>query len=123
MTRKMFLLKGGKVIRNRPHYMTVEECNWLKSWYKEGSSIHININKLDTDTISFTYGDMFPTFGPRGDDRNEYRKKVYTYEEILQVIQKYGLPQQWNPNGQKGPIRYIEAQIWSNETVNKIVES
>ncbi|EMS70096.1 hypothetical protein [Ruminiclostridium cellobioparum] len=122
LTRKMFLEKGGKAMRSRPHYMTVEECAWLKSWYKDGCSVIIDIKDLDTDTISFTYGDMFPTFGPRGDDSAEYRKQVYTYEEILQIIQKYGLPQKWNPNGEKGPIRYIEAQLWSNTTVSNIVK-
>ena len=65
---------------------------------------------------------MFPIFGPRGDDSKEYRKQVYTYKEILAVIYKYGLPQQCNPNGEMGPIRYIEAQIWSDDTVAKIME-
>lgn len=122
LTRKLFGIKGGKVIRDRPHYMVVEACDWLKSWYKDGCDINIDITRLDTDTISFTYGDMFPTFGPKGDDSTEYRKQVYTYKEILNIIQKYGLPQQWNQNGQKGPIRYIEAQIWSDDTIKKILK-
>ena len=31
LTRKIFLFKGGKAIRQRPHYMTVEACEWLKT--------------------------------------------------------------------------------------------
>lgn len=66
----------------------------------------------DADRISFTYGDMFPTFSQRICDGREYRNNVYTYQEILQLINQYGLPQIWNPNGEHGPERYIEAQIW-----------
>lgn len=46
--------------------------------------------------ISFTYGDSHPTFSDRVNDGKEYRKKLYTYDEILEVIEKYGLPQDWN---------------------------
>lgn len=121
LTRKLFISKGGKVIRNRPHYMTVEACEWLESWYKEGCFVKIDIKEVDVDFISFTYGDMFPTFGPRGNDNTEYRKQVYTYYEILEIIKKYGLPQQWNPKGEKGPIMYIEAQIWSDDIIKKVL--
>ena len=123
LVRELFQQKGGKVLRIRPHYMTLEACDWLKSWYVNGCELHIDIDLVDTDTISFTYGDMFPTFGPRGDDRTEYRKQVYTYREISDIIRKYGLPQHWNPNGEKGPIRYVEAQVWSDDTIERILEA
>ena len=37
--------------------------------------------------------------------------KLYTYDEILGIIEKYGLPQNWNDDGKYGPERYIEAHI------------
>lgn len=120
IVKNLFISKGGRVNRIRPHYMTLQECPWLLTWYKNGKSISIDIKDIDTNYISFTYGDMFPVFGPKGDDSKEYRKKVYTYEEILNIINKYGLPQNWNPKGEKGPIRYIEAQIWDNNIINII---
>jgi hypothetical protein len=43
----------------------------------------------------------------------------YTYDEILLLIEKYGLPQVWNNDGAYGPERYIEAHIWSDETIGK----
>lgn len=69
----------------------------------------------------FTYGDSHPTFSPwpRDDDWEEYRRKLYTYDEILEVIKKYGLPQNWNNDGRLGPERYIEAHIWSDDTIDK----
>ena len=41
------------------------------------------------------------------------------YEEILKIIEKYGLPQDWNRDGRYGPERYIEAHVWSDETICK----
>lgn len=52
-------------------------------------------------------------------DGKEYRKKIYFYTEILELIQKYGLPQQWNAEGLYGPERYIEAQVWSDRSVSR----
>ena len=46
-------------------------------------------------------------------------EKVYTYEEILEVIAKYGLPQDWNDDGAKGPERYIEAHVWTDDPIRK----
>lgn len=117
--RDEFLKKGGKITRKAPHYMTVEHSPWLSSWYENSAFIKIPIVEFDLSTLSFTYGDSHPTFSPRVNDGKEYRKKLYTYEEILTIIDKYGLPQDWNNDGKYGPERYIEVHIWSDETINK----
>lgn len=44
---------------------------------------------------------------------------MYTYEEILEVIAKYGLPQDWNDDGKFGPEQYVEAHIWSDDVIGK----
>ncbi|MNL74204.1 hypothetical protein D3C87_1997980 [compost metagenome] len=49
------------------------------------------------------------------DDGKEYRRNIYTYKEIVQLIHKYGLPQVWNKDGAQGPERYIEVQVWDDE--------
>ncbi|MCR5368597.1 hypothetical protein [Eubacterium ruminantium] len=102
-----------------PYYFVIGACDWLKSWYEYPEIISIPIGEFDTSKISFTYGDSMPTFSPRVNDGKEYRKKVYTYEEILSIIEKYGLPQEWNVDGAKGPERYIEAQVWTNSPVER----
>ena len=111
--------KGGKVERKAPHYMVVGHSPWLSTWYEDMSYIKIPIGEFDIGTLSFTYGDSHPTFSPRLNDGKEYRKKLYTYDEILGVIQKYGFPQDWNDDGKFGPERYIEVQVWSDETIKK----
>lgn len=119
--RKEFMKKGGTINRNAPHYMVVEHSPWLSTWFEDCAYIKIPIEEFDLKTVSFTYGDSHPTFSPwpRDDDWKEYRRKLYTYDEILVIIKKYGLPQDWNNDGKFGPERYIEAHIWSDETINK----
>ncbi|CAH1194141.1 hypothetical protein PAECIP111892_01424 [Paenibacillus auburnensis] len=115
LARTMFISKGGKPVRKVPHYMVVGECEWLNSWYEEGAAVKIHISSFNTDTLSFSYGDLFPTFSPKVDDGKEYRGNIYTYKEMVQLIHKYGLPQVWNKGGTKGPERYIEVQVWDDE--------
>lgn len=114
-----FLKKGGIIKRNSPHYMVVEHSPWLYSWYENADFIKIPIEEFDLRTVSFTYGDSHPTFSSKINDGKEYRGKLYTYDEILILIEKYGLPQDWNNDGKLGPERYIEAHIWSDEVINK----
>lgn len=117
-----FEKKGGLIEIPSPHYMVVEHSPWLNTWYEQSSSIKIPIEEFDLRTLSFTYGDSMPTFSPKINDGKEYRKKLYTYDEILQIICKYGLPQNWNDDGKYGPERYIEVHIWSDKTISKYAQ-
>lgn len=117
--RREFMKKGGNIRRKSPHYMVVEHSPWLATWYENSAFIKIDVNDFDKNTISFTYGDSHPTFSPRVNDGKEYRKKLYTYNEILEIIAKYGLPQDWNNDGKYGPERYIEAHIWSDDVIKR----
>jgi hypothetical protein len=110
--RALFIEQGGKPRRAAPHTFTVEACPWVGSWYKDAATLVIPLEALDLRAISFCYGDMFPTFSPRVTDGREYRRRLYDYEGILALISRYGLPQNWNPNGEHGPERYIEAHVW-----------
>ena len=114
-----FEKKGGVLEIESPHYMVVEFSPWLYSWYEESEYLKIHIDEFDLRTVSFTYGDSMPTFSDRCADGKEYRKKLYTYEEILEIIRKYGLPQDWNNDGKFGPERYIEAHVWSNKIIDR----
>lgn len=115
--RDEFQKKGGRMERFVPQYMVVEKCDFLESWYVNSDSIKIDIRDFDLNTLSFTYGDSHPTFSDRVNDGKEYRKKLYLYDEILEMIEKYGYPQEWNKDGKFGPERYIEVHVWSDETL------
>lgn len=111
--------KGGKLLRPAPHYLTVERSPFLASWYENCAILRIPAKEFDLATVSFTYGDSHPTFSDRVNDGREYRGTLYTYHEILRVIEKYGLPQWWNPDGALGPERYIEAHVWSDNPIDR----
>jgi hypothetical protein len=113
--RDLFIAKGGRPRRAAPHYMVVGACEWLKTWYRDAAFVRIPAAEFDMSAVSFSYGDMFPTFSPRVNDGKEYRRRVYTFEEILELIGRYGLPQEWNEDGRSGPERYVEAHVWSDD--------
>lgn len=113
--RSEFLKKGGLIERPVPHYFVVGKCEWLSSWFEDSAYIELNTDYINTRSISFTYGDSHPTFSDRVNDGKEYRKKLYTFEELPLLIEKYGYPQDWNPDGKFGPERYIEAHIWTDK--------
>jgi len=122
-SRELFAAKGGKPIRRTPHYMVVEACPWLETWYNDSAYVKIPFTDFDSSAVSFTYGDMFPTFSPRVCDGKEYRGQLYRFVEIMGLIEKYGLPQLWNGDGRFGPERYIEAQVWSDDAVIDFIKN
>ena len=119
IVRKEAENKGILMDISSPHYLVVENSPWLSTWFEEPGVIKIPIEEFDVRKISFTYGDSMPTFSPRVTDGKEYRRKVYSYEEILDIIARYGLPQDWNDDGSHGPERYIEAQVWTDEPIKR----
>ena len=121
MLREAFAQKGGIMEIDSPHYMVLEFSPWLSTWFEECDYIKIPVEEFDLRTVSFTYGDSMPTFSDSVFDGKEYRKKVYMYDEILGIIKKYGMPQEWNDDGKYGPERYIEAHIWSDKVIQKYI--
>lgn len=110
--RQLFIAKGGKPKRLRPQSMILGKSKWLKSWYQHGEEISIPLAQFDPQTVSFTYGDLFPAM--RYQDGKPYRGQVYCMAELEGLIRQFGLPQDWNADGQLGPDRYIEAQVWDD---------
>ncbi len=122
LARQRFLAKGGQPQRQTPHYMVVSACPWLQTWYRDGACIQGHLSLFPADQLSFTYGDLFPTFSPRVTDGREYRRQVYTLPEMEELVARYGLPQMWNAQGQHGPERYIEVQVWADGIIGDLRE-
>lgn len=116
--RRLFEEKGGKPKLKRPHYFILGTCPWLKQWYVNGQEIQIKLATIPEGCVSFTYGDSFPAMNYR--DGKPHRGQAYTVSELEEVIRKYGLPQEWNPDGSGGPERYIEAQVWDSAPLKRL---
>lgn len=117
--RTKFIEKGGVPQRETPHYMVIEHSPWLSTWFENCNYIRIPVEEFDINTLSFTYGDSMPTFSSAIMNKKEYHNQLYTYNEILPIIEKYGLPQYWNDDGKYGYERYIEVHVWSDNTIQK----
>lgn len=113
--RNLFIAKGGKPLRDRPHYTILGACPWVKTWYVHGCEVCIPLAEVPPSSISFTYGDSFPAM--RYQDGRPYRGQVYTLAELPELVARFSLPQIWNPEGSFGSDRYIEAQVWDDTPV------
>ena len=100
--------------------MILGRCDWLLSWYPDPQFIKIPLKKFDSKIISFTYGDSFPAM--HFDDNAKHFENIYLMNELSDLINEYGLPQKINPDGVKGPKRYIEAQIWNDKFIKSSIE-
>lgn len=117
--RELFIKKGGKPRRQKPHYMILGACSWLKEWYLDGQEVRIPLIDFRPEIVSFTYGDTFPAM--RYQDGKPYREQVYTLDELPELVNLHGLPQVWNCDGTHGPDRYIEAQVWADEPIKQFL--
>ena len=115
LVRAAFIAKGGRPARMHPHYMILGACPWVCTWYRDGRALCIPLDAFPAECVSFTYGDTFPALF--FDDGKSYRKQVYTLAELPDLVAQHGLPQEWNPDGRRGPDRYIEAQVWADGPV------
>lgn len=114
----LFVAKGGRPQRNTPHYFILGTCDWVLNWYAQGASVTVTIADLDPAVVSLTYGDSFPAM--RFGDGKPWRGQVYLLDELADLVERYGLPQDWNADGSQGPDRYIEAQVWSDEPLRAL---
>ena len=103
----------------------------ISTWFENASIIKIPIKEINLDFVSFTYGDTLTVFNAKLFGDEEYWGKVYKYNDMLNLIDKYGYPEDCIYNGIKGiyptekPFshypKYIEAHIWSDEVFEKYI--
>ncbi len=85
--------------RISPHYMVVEQSQWLNDWYENSAHIKIPIKEFDLKSISFTYGDSHHTFSERVQDGKEYRMKLYPYLTADRSVGKIQVSNQTHGGG------------------------
>ena len=114
--RQQFIQIGGVPIRKHPMYCTLGYGKMFNQ-HRNKEFVRIPIHKLNLKTVSFTYGDSFPTYNVENCNcMREYYGRVYDYDGILKIIQKYGLPGK-NGKTMYGYETYVEAQLWSDDVL------
>ncbi len=125
--RTAFIEKGGKPIRQNPHYFVLGDCDWLLSWYKNGGILKKNLADIDPDQMTFTYPDSMVSYqlyqyylngdNPyyKDSDHKEYHGNVFRFDELEKTISTYGMPEGKTINGVRTSDElYIEIQVWSD---------
>ena len=128
LVRDRFVAIGGKPIRAAPIYCTLGSNEGMKTWFHDPAWVKIPVGEIDLNAVSFAYGDTFAVFNPALDTGEEYWGQVYRYDEIVKLIDKYGLPEDPEYDSRNGiypkgkPInhylKYIEAHVWSDEALD-----
>ncbi|MBQ6950893.1 MAG: hypothetical protein IJN44_05305 [Clostridia bacterium] len=103
-----FCLLGGKPRDRHPLSFVLEESDYLHEWFGRGKAIHIPLEQVDGEIVSFTLGDSMSTLTREGDFT------LLTLPMLMEEVGKY-------PDGIKGYLQearkkyhYIEVQVWGN---------
>lgn len=124
-----FISIGGKPVRTAPVYFTLGANKGMKTWFDMPDFIKIPLSEFEPDTVSFTYGDSFAVLNPSLDTGEEWWGKVFNYNGIIKLINKYGFPEDpaYDMKNRIFPkdkhinhyLKFIEAHVWSDIALNK----
>jgi len=124
-----FTAIGGKPVRTAPIYFTLGPNEGMKTWFDDVDWIKIPISKFDLKTVSFSYGDSFAVFNTELNTGEEWWEKVFYYDDILNLVDKYGFPE--DPPYHMGKrifpegkhinhcLKFVEAHVWSDHALDK----
>jgi hypothetical protein len=118
---KELIRLGGKPINGFPVYMTLGESpegefDIRSELQKNCEEIRIPIQEIDLSAVTFTYPDSMYEINLDDNGRvigggRTNTPKVYMYEDLSSVVQKYRVYDDYKFN--------IEAQVWNREMLHK----
>lgn len=124
--RAEFSRKGGKPELMFPHYFVLGSSDSMQHNMAPGTKeIRIDLNEIPKEYLSFTYPDSVASriMCKRNGERKPFHGQVFTLEEIIDVVSKYGFPKDTveEVDGIKFPV-FIEAQLWSSEPIRDFLD-
>lgn len=123
--RQFFIARGGQPSRQHPFYFVLGQSNWFKHLIEGQLEVRIELCNLSPATTSFTFPDSYVALSSK---RRPYHDKVFLFDELESVINKYGMPTDeaapvyegyWKGDFEK----YIEFQIWEDAIVQPFIEA
>jgi len=127
-----FLKKGLNPKDSYPIYMTLGKSPWLKKngpLNTVGVCVIFSLFDFENNEVSFTYPDsmvskILSIEKPKEIYNKELHGKVFTIDEIKDLISKKGFPEKdWDYKPPENIPPYIEAQIWNYEKVQYLYNS
>ena len=82
-------------------------------------SIVMPVSAFPPNTITFTYPDSMTSFSSRGEDGVAHYPygEVFSFEQIVSVIDEFGLPGERSPSPLAHYECYIEMQAWDDRPI------
>ena len=128
--RMDFIAKGGKPKVNHPIYLIYGRTKWMDTAIDQKTietteMIQVPLSSINQVEVSFTYPDSMVS-AIMETEKNpdyyepEYHGKVFTLDEIKEIIKNKGMPgEKWQTKMPKHYAHYIEAQVWNHEIFKK----
>ena len=127
--RERFIAKGGKPTLQSPRYFSLGPTKWFLDWYENPALIQVALEDIPSDLISFTYPDSMMSlliaedrFEPFMKFKQPYHGEVFRLDELPELIDTYGFPDEDDPDNQEYGNRIIEAQVWDIELLEPYME-
>ena len=129
--RTAFKNKGGKPINEHPIYLIVGRPKWMDivsddKTLQTTEILRVPLSMIKRESVSFTYPDSMVSALMAAEQNPdyyepEYHGKVFTFDEMMDIIEKKGLPGEgWETRMPKHYAHYIEAQVWDRSMLESI---
>ena len=103
-----FIELGGKPIQKHPLSFVLQGSDFLDSWFDSGIVTTIPLNRINSDYISFTYGDSMSTLKMQG------KFTMLTKDMLLKTISDYDGTLEDFLTYIANQYHYIEVQVWDD---------
>lgn len=103
-----FIQLGGKPKNAHPLYFVLGESKYLKDWFQNGVETKLLLSDIDSDDISFTFGDSMAKMDS-ADRMNPFNK-----ESLFKFIYETTNDANAFLNEINEQNKYIEVQLWSD---------
>jgi hypothetical protein len=104
--REAFICLGGKPELLHPYSFTLNECEYLRSWFSEGEKLVLDLADIPEEQISFTIGDSCAQI------TNGVEPQVLTKEMLMKRIADHGNSVEAFLKASLGKFAYVEVQLW-----------
>ena len=90
-------------------------------------SLRVPLAAFARDMVTFTYPDSMTNFeiaaqAPDGAQRRDYHGKIFTLDEIREVVAAHGRPDARWLIGESGtPDRFIEVRVWDESPIRRFL--